>query len=160
MHEALLWEKIIRKHCTSWLHQEETQLAKYAFSDPRMENLTSRFCAVCYQVGKKNPKWMVDWVLFLLFSLFLTIHSAACIWFMHIRHRCRNSPRLNRGFFYFSSSRPHGLSVLMLPEALPREGIWNVATDKWTPHSSQILLSFVPSLFARTALLEAAPVGS
>lgn len=63
---------------------------------------------------------------------------------MHIRHRCRNGPRLIKRFFAFPAEVPTGYLLRCFHEPLPGARIWNVSTDKWTPHLSQtsVLCSF------------------
>lgn len=94
-------------------------------------------------VNVRHKRRLLPFCSFMVFCFFYYL-EAACIWFMHIRHRCRNSPGLIKGFSALPAVIPTGLSAAMLHELLPGARIWNVPTDKWTPHLSWSPPSFFP----------------
>lgn len=79
------------------------------------------------------------------FFWFFCYPEAACIWFMHIRHRCRNSPRLIRGFSAFPAVVPAGYLLQCFTSHYLGQEFWNAAPVQWTPHSEpapSVLCSF------------------
>lgn len=55
----------------------------------------------------------------------------------------------------FPSGNPYGLSAATLHELLPGARIWNVATDKWTPHLSRTRPSFSPLSYSSYSFIRA-----